>query len=29
MIDITSVFPITNARTLDLARHGEFLDGII
>lgn len=29
VLDIAKVFPMTDARTLDLARHGEYVDGMI
>lgn len=29
VIDIAQMFPISSARTLDLSRHGRFVDGIV
>ncbi len=29
VLDIARVFPMTSPRTLDLARHAEFVDGIV
>lgn len=29
ILDIAQIFPMTSTRTLDLARHGKFIDGVL